>query len=342
MTTNVSKPSNSNHHTISTLAISQNYEQVATGSVSGIIEIRDLSTWTLYGRLNGPSHEVDYIAFSQDGRKLATIQGRQLLLWDLTILESNDMLELEYSLADVLHKDEYLSRVEFSPNGNKFVGFLYGHSAFLLWDLKDVLQKGTTPKFNLQNLRPTDSCDQIVFSSDGKKLLYEGYYCINAFDIEDCEDSVIMQFQSPRDVSSFAISSDSKFLAVSGSGILEIFDCDSGKLIYAVPFDTIRYPMNIRFSSTNEFIDTPRGRIKLPDKSVGEDLLSIPGWILRYGWFEWKGQRILRVPSDFADGYWVCDGNTFVAVVEGRCMLIELDSRGPQLDQDLDKGKARA
>ncbi len=113
------------------------------------------------GTLTGYTDWVDAVAFSPDGRTLATAgDDRAVVLWDLT-----DPAQPRRLRQPLDHTDEVLS-VAFAPDG-RTLATASGGRTVILWDLTDPTQ----PRRLGQPLTGhTDSVNKVAFAPDGHTL----------------------------------------------------------------------------------------------------------------------------------------------------------------------------
>jgi WD40 repeat protein len=218
---------------------------VATGQ-----EIRELS-------LGG---SVDNIAFSPDGKILASGSGRCIKLWDAAT--GQNILNLSLGC--------YANDIVFSPDV-KILASCYG-DGINLWDVATGQNKC--------NLSLSGSVDDIIFSPDGKILASRDSDGIKLWDVATGQNirNLSLGFKIPG--GSIAFSPDGKILA-SGNryGIVELWDAATGQEIRNLSLITHSAVPAIVFSPDGKILassDSEDG-IKLWDVATGQNIRNLIG-----------------------------------------------------------------
>jgi hypothetical protein len=121
------------------------------------LQIWDVQTGELLCNLS--RSEIDRVAYSPDGKLLAGLAGKEVVLWDLA---SGDRTQ-----QFVAHPN-HVSSLAFAPNGKILAtgGGHYGEvkdTPIVLWDVKSAQQIG-------QLSGPKTDVDRLLFSEDGQWL----------------------------------------------------------------------------------------------------------------------------------------------------------------------------
>ena len=180
----------------------------------------------------------------------------------------------------------------------------------------------------------------MVFSRDGKHLFIAKGRSIQIFDLKSHKIRIFAY----SGVTHPTTSHGGTILAAAESyRFLCFWDIGTGQLVHrfltqlSVPF--------MNFSETDEFIETSSGRLDLRMVSTNErdQLLTPVGWILPdvfdgEWWVRWKGRNILYLPwKSPAQSFHthslhtMCSGDLFMITCGDRVMMLELDSKGPDV-----------
>jgi WD40 repeat protein len=113
---------NSDGRTITGLAVSPDHRTLAISDDTGAVDLWDTRRWTLRARLRGHLTGVGHVAFSPDGRRLATGGSAMeaVKLWDAETLQQ---------LCDLPVQSGYTTQLSFSSDGRSlaFNPTLYLH-----------------------------------------------------------------------------------------------------------------------------------------------------------------------------------------------------------------------
>ena len=312
--------------------ISLDNRWIATTPKRGLIEVYDSRTRSIHRKLIGSFDSVYSLRFSYDCTRLAAIagvspvqdSGRLLLLWDLTLGSLNSTVRPEKFSIETLDLNYIdLTGPFFSHDGNYIA--CQNPSEFLIWDLRKKTLKEVSIK---PELMENDNMIGSKFSPDGERIYFSMVgsrgHGIRSIDVKDgrLSDLIIGGYYR-----AFALSPSNRLIVASGFKGLEIWNYSTKELLCNIPFEP---EVQLEFSDTGEVIKTAYGWIKFQESTSTETKahLSLPGWIVRNGWLEWKGQKVLRLPSDFRRPQ-ACAGSTFIWAYQGRAVYLDLNEAGP-------------
>ena len=317
------------------ITVSSDDRLMAMSSKENLIEIYDLTSRSIYRKLEGSFDRAYRLRFSQDCTKLVTAHkptdfySGKLLLWNLTLEPSSIDLCPWDLLTQDLQRENIFHSPFFSHDGNYIATQSHSRGEFCVWNLKEKTQEKVS-------IEPEIGGNVFIlggkFSPDGKRIVFlldtHGLHGIRCIDVKGGRMSDLVIDGNPW---GFALSPDNRLIAVSFSRSIKIWDCNTNEFCCSI---ALGGSSRLEFSSTGEMLKTAYGWIKLQDSSSDQTelSLSLPGWSVRDGWIEWKGQRVLRLPSDFRKPL-TCTGNTFIWGYQGRPVFLDLDSNGPTLTE---------
>jgi tricorn protease-like protein len=201
------------------LSANERYLVVGGWSASGAIRLHDFRSGEVIGLLTGHTDVVDGLAFSPDGRYLASGSAdKTVRLWDVERRQAVHVLKGH--AADIY-------AVAFSPDGRRLVSGSVDHS-LRLWDVK----QGTLLK---EMKGHEDNVMSAAFSPDGRYLASGSDD--KTFRLWDARsgDFIKVLGRQGTTVDSLSFSPDSRWLltgsGLGGSDICNIFSVLSGKVI---------------------------------------------------------------------------------------------------------------
>lgn len=122
------------------------------------------------GVLNGHTDEVTSIAFSPDGKTIASGGGDGVRIWDLATSKQTAYLFVPDTTPN-MHNDN-VSSIAFSPDGKRLAS---GHSPPMIWDLPSG--KGRAGEDRNRSVR------SLAWSPNGKTLISAGLDGIRVWDL---------------------------------------------------------------------------------------------------------------------------------------------------------------
>jgi dipeptidyl aminopeptidase/acylaminoacyl peptidase len=160
------------------------------------------------------------VAFSPDGKRVASVSDNKVRLWDVQNIE-----HIRFIGKPLEGHRSPVSSVAFSPNGNRLASASIGSEGEVrLWDIKDIehIQPlGGTSKDNA-------GAESVVFSADGKRLASASWdNTVRLWNAENGQplDTPLKGHEAP--VLNVAFSSDGKRLAsASMDSSVQIWDTD--------------------------------------------------------------------------------------------------------------------
>ena len=200
---------------IDSLAISPDCRTVASANSDGTISIRDIQTSKELHCMKEDG-EVNAMAFSHDGKALASICGNITSIWDLETESELYCMTPNNSIKG--WKDGML--MVFSPDGGMLAtehldGFIH------IWDVRRGIEKGRLSEKNVKAMR---------FSKDGKTLIAA---CRNGTIFWDADTGTEYQTVYDFKNSTLALNSDGKILAEANwnNNTCRILDVSSAKVL---------------------------------------------------------------------------------------------------------------
>lgn len=240
-----------------------------TGKVAGGAKIWDVATGKELLTLTGHTFTTEYIAFSPDGKKLATASDdKTAKVWDA--ITGKELLTLTGHTFKV-------SGVVFSPDGTRIAtsSGLRGspdHTA-KVWD-------ATTGKELLTLVGHTAGVNAIAYSPDGKRIATGGDDNVAKVWDAVTGNEILTLSGHTATIYAVAFSPDGKRLATGSGpadGTIRIWDSNSGQLVMTLVHDPgVR---TVAFDSTGTRLVSggTDGKAKVWDTASGKLLMSLAG-----------------------------------------------------------------
>ncbi|HEY2414122.1 MAG TPA: hypothetical protein VGI40_17890 [Pirellulaceae bacterium] len=239
------------------------------------IKLFDLQTGQELRTFNGHKENVLCVAFSPDGKRVASGDGQQndppgrneaggsVKVWGV---------ETGKELFTIANLPRRVLRLKFSPDGKKLAG-TPGDGTMQLWDAHSGLEL-----FGLSTKPPAGGRTlEFAFSSDGKHLAWQG----KIWDAETGDELVMLKNaeNSLRNIDTSAFSPDGKRVAggaivgpTNGDRIIGVWDAETGGLLFKTPTINVNVMGRPTFSPDGNRLASG-GRIW--DAHTGQFLLTL-------------------------------------------------------------------
>jgi WD40 repeat protein len=237
---------------------------LATASSDKTIKLWDVQTGKDVGTLKGHTNDVLRVAFSRDGKLLASGSGgedHRILLWDV------EKREQKPAALTVNHKT--VTALAFSPDGKYLASANW--EEVRLWDVATGTQVAPF-RFRYQ-------VNGLVFSPDGKTLYLCGDREIQPIDIEKRQllppwkDSAVFgEFRA------LALRPDGKVLACGSWANTRLWDTATGKVLPTLTLNT--NVTHVSISPDGKYLTTWDDKVKVWDLTTGSQLatVAVPGY----------------------------------------------------------------
>jgi RNA polymerase sigma factor (sigma-70 family) len=180
---------------------------------SGALILEDVSTGREVGRLNTDKSSIRTVAFSADGKMLATgSHDRTIRLWDVGA---------RTKVGELLGHEAFVASVAFSPDGKRLASGSDDRTV-CIWDVSSGKE--------IRRLdRHDNRVNSVAFSPDGTKLASGSED--HTFCVWDAATGKALWSSAKQKapVESVAFSPDGKLLAASGDSFIRLWDAASGK-----------------------------------------------------------------------------------------------------------------
>jgi WD40 repeat protein len=247
------------------VAYSPDGRSFATAGEDSAIVIRDASTGTVKGRLEGHDDAVTCLAFSPDGSILASGgYDRTVRFWEAATGRP---------LATLEGHTQWVFALAFAPDG-KSLASAGSDKVIRLWDVASARSNGTLPG-------STSAIRALAFSPDGKTLASAGTdRATTLWDLATRSASIRLEGHAGT-IRALAFSPDGKQLATSGEDAeIKLWDAKTGRerATLAGHFDTVTAlafsPAGVTLASGG--LDSA---IKLWDPKTGRERATLAGHV---------------------------------------------------------------
>ncbi len=206
----------SEKRSIVSVAYSPDGLTLACGTYNNTILLFQTDTWQHTITLEGHTGSVTTVAFSHDGKTLASGGDNTIRLWDPMTGEQLHKLKG--------HKDS-VHDITFSPN-NSTLASGGGDGTIRFWDVV------TGKLLNTIETDPNESIDSVTFSSDGSTLTCTGENGDKGIRFRDVSTGELLR-TIDVDAGAFSVvySPDGKTIASGGMGELSIWDVATGEIL---------------------------------------------------------------------------------------------------------------
>ena len=200
------------------LLFSPDERLVATALGNGEVQLTEVGKGTLHKRIKVSATEVNDIAFSPDGKRLAAASE--------TVAGVCSVETCQVESSELPHRDR-VNTLAFSPNGKTLAvgvgGPIQGKIGdVVLWDLS------RTPTTAVV-LKHDDDVNAVVFSNDGKILASASYdHYVRLWDTSTLK--VIKEWDLKDNVGQLSLSPDGRRIAAATGDLLYLLEVDSPQL----------------------------------------------------------------------------------------------------------------
>jgi WD40 repeat protein/serine/threonine protein kinase len=251
-------------------AISPDFRRLASASSDNSVKVWDANSGQETLILKGHTNPVRCLAFSPDGRHLASGEGPGQPPWQFPCLVKVWDAQTGRELLSLKGHNGAVSSVAFSPDGKRLVSRSGGSpSPVKVWDAQTGQEL-----LSLQG-HAISPWDRVAFSPDGKRLACGGGD-VKVWDAQTGQELLVVKGGGP----SVAFSSDAKRLAnASLDGTVRVWDAQTGQELVAFKGGHIKYIMSVAFSPDGKRLASASrdGMVKLWDAQTSQELLSFKG-----------------------------------------------------------------
>ena len=229
--------------------------------LGGRIYFWDLVTGTNILNIDGHTHNARAIAYSIDGKTLASTYGYGIDLWDVDTLSHKETLKVKVNQNGFA----YIFSLAFSPD-YRTIASTHGNGIINLLDYITGEQKH-------QLEGPTEGIRSIAFSSDGMLAGAGNDHTIRIWNTENGEQ-IHELVEKAEKVISVAFSPDNLTLASGYSkGVVRLWDVTTGDQKFTIPKTGNGF--SIAYSPNGILLATTGRSIQLWHAKTGENVLTL-------------------------------------------------------------------
>ena len=225
------------------------------------VHYRQTGLWNLKTKAEAIPIEASYrIAFSPDGRRLASQSGRNVISWD--VRTPTDVIKF--------NPPDSVRAIDFSPNGQLLAAGSWNTDQVHIWDT-NTTEEIWTIKSELSQIYA------IAFSPDSQRLAVAGYSpdVVNVWGLEERKKLLTLKGHFDR-LYDVEFSADGQRIAsVDADGVLKLWDAKSGQEIRTI---RKQYGNALAFSPDGRrLVSGGKNTLTIFDATTGDEMLTLVG-----------------------------------------------------------------